>query len=148
VHNPVLPSMGRPKIFREIGSVSACTGALAASKRTPIKTLFNKTIASDILRKRLDFLYDILHSNGHSKNCNCGVLVLADLFALLHREKGEQRRRGIIRRYLVMSKRMNCHANHLSTWRFTSRKVTPVRNHRRCVGIFHCGGSKVPEKHK
>ena len=89
-----------------------------------------------------------LHSNGHSKKCNCGVSALADVPKLLHREKIKQRRGGKIRRCLAMSKRMNSHANRPSTRRFTSREVTPRRNHRRCVRILFSGGGGVPEKHK
>lgn len=60
MHIPVLPSIGRPKIFRDIGSDSAYTGALAASRETTIKTLVKHTIAKAIVGEWLDFLYDIL----------------------------------------------------------------------------------------
>jgi len=60
----VLPSIGRPKIFRDIGSDSAYTGALAASRETTIKTLVKHTIAKAIVGEWLDFLYDILRRLG------------------------------------------------------------------------------------
>lgn len=67
MHIPVLPSIGRPKIFRDIGSDSAYTGALAASRETTIKTLVKHTIAKAIVGEWLDFLYDILLRKGAAR---------------------------------------------------------------------------------